>query len=365
MHPVMIGVTADVTDRQEVRQELRLSSQRLKIALGISKVVLYTMDRELRYTWLHSAEGNLDHMIGKRDDQIRENPAQAQALTAFKREVLESGVGGQRSCVLDVDGEADTSAVALPGGDAARIVKRHVLLGRARDRVVMLIHAHRLLVPQQRLDAAQNAFDAADATYAQAKARLAMARAQAGTAKARVSEARARYSQTSAVGAQIDQARARATVAHARVETARAARDLAKLDFDYTKILAPGDGVASKKAISVGQMLSPGQPVAMLVRTQDVWITANFKETQLQKMRPGQPAEIEIDAFPGLKIAGEVESLSGGTGARFSLLPPDNASGNFVKVVQRVPVRIRLKPGQDPEKRLRPGMSAEPKVWLE
>jgi len=106
MRPVMIGVTADVTDRQEVRQELRLSSQRLKIALDISKVVLYTMDRELRYTWLHSAEGNLDYMIGKRDDEIRENAAQVQTLTAFKRSVLESGVGGQRSFVLDIDGEA-------------------------------------------------------------------------------------------------------------------------------------------------------------------------------------------------------------------------------------------------------------------
>ncbi len=104
-HPVMIGVTADVTDRQKVRQELRLSSQRLKIALDISKVVLYTMDRELRYTWLHSAEVNLDYMIGKRDEDIRENPAQVQELTAFKRSVLESGVGGQRSFVLDVDGE--------------------------------------------------------------------------------------------------------------------------------------------------------------------------------------------------------------------------------------------------------------------
>ena len=106
LRPVMIGVTADVTERQEVRQELRLSSQRLKIALDISKVVLYTMDRELRYTWLYSAEGKLDHMIGKRDDEVRDNPAQVQALTAFKRSVLESGVGGQRAFVLDIDGEA-------------------------------------------------------------------------------------------------------------------------------------------------------------------------------------------------------------------------------------------------------------------
>jgi signal transduction histidine kinase/CheY-like chemotaxis protein len=102
----MIGVTANVTERQEVRQELRLSSQRLKIALDVSKVILYTMDRELRYTWLHSTERNLEYMIGKRDDEIRERAAQAQELMAFKRSVLESGVGGQRAFVLDVEGEA-------------------------------------------------------------------------------------------------------------------------------------------------------------------------------------------------------------------------------------------------------------------
>ena len=106
LHPVMIGVTANVTERQEARQELRLSSQRLKIALDVSKVILYTMDRELRYTWLHSAQGNLDHMIGKRDDEIRESAEQVQELMAFKRTVLESGVGGQRAFVLDIDGEA-------------------------------------------------------------------------------------------------------------------------------------------------------------------------------------------------------------------------------------------------------------------
>jgi signal transduction histidine kinase/CheY-like chemotaxis protein len=104
--PVLIGVSADVTDRQRARMELRLSSQRLKVALDVSKVLLYTMDRELRYTWLHSAERNLDHLIGKRDDEIRQNPAQARELMAFKREVLESGIGAQRMFLLDIDGEA-------------------------------------------------------------------------------------------------------------------------------------------------------------------------------------------------------------------------------------------------------------------
>jgi membrane fusion protein (multidrug efflux system) len=115
--------------------------------------------------------------------------------------------------------------------------------------------------------------------------------------------------------------------------------------------------VASKKSVVVGQLVMVGQPVASIVPN-DVWITANYKETQLDKMRVGQSAEIGIDAYPGLKLHGEVESLSGATGARFSLLPPENATGNFTKVVQRVPVRIRIR-DVPADRALRPGMSAD------
>jgi membrane fusion protein (multidrug efflux system) len=176
-----------------------------------------------------------------------------------------------------------------------------------------------------------------------------------------VSEAEARVSSTSAVEAQVAQAKAQAQVAHARVETAKAARDLAKLDWGYTKIAAPRSGVASRKSIAVGQMVSAGMSVVQIVPTEGVWVVANFKETQLDRVRAGQKAEIEIDAYPGLKLKGEVESLSGGTGSRFSLLPAENATGNFVKVVQRVPVRMRL--AEAPQGRvLRPGMSANVRV---
>ena len=122
----------------------------------------------------------------------------------------------------------------------------------------------------------------------------------------------------------------------------KAARDLAALDVSYTKIVAPRDGLASKKSVVVGQMLGMGQPVVQIVPVDDAWVTANFKETQLAKMRLGQSADIEVDAYPGMKLKGTVQSFSGATGARFSLLPAENATGNFTKVVQRVPVRIQL-----------------------
>ncbi len=171
-------------------------------------------------------------------------------------------------------------------------------------------------------------------------------------------EASAKLTQSSDVDALIEQARAKARTAHAQVRTAEAARDLAALELSYTKIVAPQRGTASKKTIAVGQMVAPGQTIVQLVTTQSSWITGNFRETQIGGMRVGQATEIEIDAFPGVKFHGEVESFSGATGARFSLLPPDNATGNFTKVVQRVPVRIHLH-DIPTGVALRPGMSAE------
>jgi membrane fusion protein (multidrug efflux system) len=212
--------------------------------------------------------------------------------------------------------------------------------------------------PKQQLDHAQTTFDAAQANLAQAKAHQAVVHGQTAQSQARVQEARAHVGQASAVDAQIAQARARAAAAHAGVQTAQAARDLAALDLSYTKIIAPRDGMASKKSVVVGQMLAVGQPVTSIVPVNDVWITANFKETQVGKMHVGAPAEIEIDAYPGVTLHGEIESLSGATGAKFSLLPPENATGNFTKVVQRVPVRIHLKDAPS-DRALRPGMSAD------
>jgi membrane fusion protein (multidrug efflux system) len=212
--------------------------------------------------------------------------------------------------------------------------------------------------PKQELDRAQTSFDGATAKRAQAAAHQAIVHSRTSQARATVEEARARVGQTSAVAEEISQAQAKAAEARARVQGAEAQRDLAAIELARTKVYAPRDGVASRKSVVVGQLLSVGQPVASIVPASDVWVMANFKETQLDKMRVGQPADVEIDAYSELKLHGEVESLSGATGARFSLLPPENATGNFTKVVQRVPVRIRIR-DLPPDHSLRPGMSAD------
>jgi membrane fusion protein, multidrug efflux system len=128
-------------------------------------------------------------------------------------------------------------------------------------------------------------------------------------------------------------------------------------------VKAPVKGMISRKTVEVGQNVQPGQPLMAIIALDEVWVTANFKETQLQHMRPGQRATLKVDAVDGREFNGRVESIAAATGARFSLLPPENATGNFVKVVQRVPVKIVLDPGQDPEHVLRPGLSVEPTVY--
>jgi membrane fusion protein, multidrug efflux system len=131
--------------------------------------------------------------------------------------------------------------------------------------------------------------------------------------------------------------------------------------LNYTHIFAPVDGLVAKRSVEVGQYVVPGQQLLAIVPLDDIWVTANFKETQLKKVRPGEPVRIYVDAY-GRDYTGHVESIAGGTGAIFSLLPPENATGNYVKVVQRVPVRLRFDPGQDPDHLLRPGLSVVPKV---
>jgi membrane fusion protein (multidrug efflux system) len=212
-------------------------------------------------------------------------------------------------------------------------------------------------ISKAELDHADTQLKVAQSSVDQAKARLTAIKGNAAQAQSRVVEAKAKATISNDVDTQIKLAQARAAAAHAQVETAKAARDLAALDVSYTKIFAPSDGVVSKKSINIGQMLSPGQSVVQLV-TDKVWVTGNFKETQLAKMRVGQPAKIEVDAYSGSELDGEVESFSGATGAKFTLLPPDNATGNFTKVVQRVPVRVRLK-DVPAGLVLRPGMSVD------
>lgn len=165
--------------------------------------------------------------------------------------------------------------------------------------------------------------------------------------------------------AQLDAARKQVAAAEASLQSASAKREAvaasveqAQLNVAWTKITAPASGIVSRKSVEVGQLVQAGQPTMSIVPLDDVWIVANLKETEMRNVTPGDDVDVRIDTYPGRHFAGKVESLSAATGARFSLLPPDNSTGNFTKVVQRIPVRIRLNPGEDREHVLRPGMSA-------
>ena len=203
----------------------------------------------------------------------------------------------------------------------------------------------------------------------------AAAAVQGGTANVRASQDAVRQAQSRLAQAsasvesaqtgpqQIRIQRSRAVAASAAAQKSKTAVEQAQLNLGYTRIVAPVDGLVAKRSAQPGQYVSPGQQLMAVVPLDDLWVTANFKETQLQNMRPGNPVKIHVDAY-GRTYSGYVESIAGGTGAVFSLLPPENATGNYVKVVQRLPVRLRLDKGQDPDRRLRPGMSVVPDVYV-
>ena len=205
-------------------------------------------------------------------------------------------------------------------------------------------------------------YDATVAAYQSAKANVDVANAGIAAAESRAAQAQAEAEAAHTVPEQLKVTRARAGAASAEVQRAISALAQAELNLKYTKIYAPVTGIISKRSVEAGQVIQSGQPLFSIVNLEDIWATANFKETQLRDMKVGQKATIKVDAY-GREYNGSVESIGGATGARFSLLPPENATGNYVKVVQRIPVRIRLDKGQDPNHELRPGMSVEPTVF--
>ncbi|HEY4222668.1 MAG TPA: HlyD family secretion protein, partial [Myxococcota bacterium] len=217
-------------------------------------------------------------------------------------------------------------------------------------------------VTKAQLDAARSGRDAALAAKSQAEAQLAAALEGKKSAESRVDEAQARVAQSSPVDATIAAAAAQAELAHARVKSAEAMLEAATLQVGYAKIVSPEEGTLSKVAVHVGQNVGPGQLVVAVVPSA-TYIVANFKETQVGRMKAGQRAEIVIDAYHGKKLEGVVSSVSAATGSRFALMPPDNASGNFVKVVQRVPVRIEWKDKVDVP--LEAGLSADVTVFVQ
>jgi len=225
-------------------------------------------------------------------------------------------------------------------------------------------------VSQQMYDAAVAAADAQRAAVDAASGGVAAAdaglrAAQSRLMQAHVAEEQAQTSLRNAQTApqQISVIQARAASAEAHAQQMRAQLAQAELNLQHATVKAPVKGLVSRKTVEPGQIVQAGQPLLAIIPLEEVWVTANFKETQLQQIRPGQRVTVKVDAVSGKEFTGKVDSIAGATGARFALLPPENATGNYVKVVQRVPVKILLDPGQDPDHLLRPGLSAEPTVY--
>jgi membrane fusion protein (multidrug efflux system) len=272
----------------------------------------------------HVNAGQLLVQLDDADYRVRLQQAQADLAAA---EATSGGAGQAESQVQSAAGQRATLDAQI-GAAKANADKADADLARAREL------AAKLIISNQQLDAAQ-------ATAAVAHANLLAAQRQA-----------------SAAGGSVNTAEAGVRVASARTMASRAAAENAQLQLDYTRITAPASGEVSRKQVEVGQLVAPGQPLLSIVADTGIWVTANFKETQLATIRPGQPVEFEIDAYGGCVGEGKVASVSGATGAKFALLPPDNATGNFTKVVQRVPVRIAVTKPCSGNHPLRPGLSA-------
>jgi membrane fusion protein (multidrug efflux system) len=276
-------------------------------------------------------EGQTLVQIDPSEYRVRAAQAEADYAAAQAAAGSGSGVGQAEATVQNAAGQraALEAQVAAAEANAQRAQSD---FDRAREL------ADKQIISKQQLDAAQ-------ATATAAAAQLTAARRQAGAA-----------------GAGVQNAQAGVRLAEARLQAAQAARENAALQLEYTTIKAPATGLVSRKQVEVGQLVQPGQTLFSIVPDTGVWVTANFKETQLSDIRVGQPVEIEVDAYGGQKVEGTVESISGATGAKFALLPPDNATGNFTKVVQRVPVRIHVVKGLGADRPLRPGMSVNVSV---
>ena len=219
------------------------------------------------------------------------------------------------------------------------------------------------VISKQQFDAAVAAADAAKAALANARAVEQAAADGVRVAHERETQAQAQLKYAQTGPQQVEAQDARAKQAEAEVEKAQAQLDQAKLNLSYTKIVAPAAGIITRKSVEVDQNVSPGQNLLTLVSLEDLWITANFKETQLRHMNPGQSVKIHVDST-GKDYSGRVTQIGGATGSVLSLFPPENATGNYVKVVQRIPVRIDFSDiaKEDPHHELRPGLSVEPKV---
>jgi membrane fusion protein (multidrug efflux system) len=357
-----------VRDNQDVAAGtplVRLDPRDLEVKVHQARAALVTAQSRLRM----AAAG-----VPMVDESTRSQVALAEAAAAraglgidSARRGLEerrSRLQARRAAVQAAQAEvvarqAAVERAALDRGRAQELLQRALV---ARQEFDYADIAHRtaeaaLEAARQRLDGARAEVAQVEAEVASQEVALAQAVRQREEAEAGLADARSRRGEVTVRTAEV-------ASAEAQMAEARAALREAELNLEYTTITAPVGGRVTRRTVEVGQVVQPGQPLLAVVDIANVWVVANYKETQLTHVRPGQPATIKVDTHPGLVLRARVDSIQSGTGSRFSLLPPENASGNFVKVVQRIPVKLVLEPGQNGHALLVPGMSVVPVIAL-
>jgi membrane fusion protein (multidrug efflux system) len=357
-----------VRDNQEVAAGaplVRLDPRDLEVKVLQARAALATAESRLRL----AAAG-----VPMTDESTRSQVALAEATAAkaalgidSARRVLDerrSRLVARRATVqaaqADVAArEADGERAALDRARTQALLERRLIARQEFDyaEIAFKTTAAALEAARQRLDAARAEVAQAEAELASQEVAIAQAGRQREEAEAGLGDARSRRGEVTVRSAEVASAEAQLT-------EARAALAEAQLNLEYTTIPAPIDGRVTRRTVEVGQVVQPGQPLLAVVDVGNVWVVANYKETQLTHVRPGQRARISVDTHPGLVLRARVDSIQSGTGSRFTLLPPENASGNFVKVVQRIPVKLVLEPGQNGHALLVPGMSVVPVIEL-
>jgi len=324
--------------------------------------------------------------VKKGDVLVEIDPKDFQVAVAQAEANLQSAEASYEAARVNVPvitvntGSTLSSAGADVHGSTAQIAQAEQQLDAAKARVVQAQAnatksaadlerykplVERDVISKQQFDAAVAAADADKAALVEAQANVSAGQEAVRVAKDRLAQSEAQLKTAQTAPQQVAIQKAKADQAAAAVAQAQAQLDQARLNLSYTKIIAPENGIVTRKSVEINQNVSVGQNMMTLVSLDDIWITANFKETQLEHMRAGQPVVIEVDAYGGRKYDGKVTQIGGATGSVLSLFPPENATGNYVKVVQRVPVRIDLtNPQQNSDHLLRPGLSVEPKVTV-
>jgi membrane fusion protein, multidrug efflux system len=360
---------------------------------GDSLIDLDTSDLEVR---LQQAKAQLEQARSQRG-AASANLSLTQATTAASRQTAQSGVQtaqqnveqqrlasqARQAQISQAEAAAHTARASLaqtqaqvPGAQSTvhlaqvEYDRRLVLFNRGDISRQNLDQAQNTLqTTQSQLNVAQQAVVAAQSRVIEAEANVRSAQqtyrqsvAQVGLTQSQVNESQGKLQDANAAPERVEVSQSQVGTAEASIQAAEAAVAQAELELTYAKITAPEDGFVTRKTVEEGQLIQVGAPLMAISQSDEIWVVANFKETQLEYMQPNQKVDIEVDAYPNEKFEGHVESAQAGTGSRFSVLPAENATGNYVKVVQRVPVKIVFDEPADKLKRLVPGMSVEPTV---